>query len=170
MPMHKYHARVQETAVNIPKPKNNTIGIIAGYVIVAVILICLYQKPAEPEVVVVVKEEPEEIVVLNPVPSSITLSEPLWLNAPEDIMAEQMEDMQVRFRIKNHNTYPVTGITVEFTFYDLEDVDLGEARVITFDDVLQANEEKSYPEYTVGSYPRDTITVKSEVLSVSAHQ
>ena len=169
--MQKYHAQVQDSAVNIPKPKNNTIGIIVGYAIVVVILAYLYEKPAEPEAVVIVqKEEPKEIVVLNPVPASITLSEPLWLNAPEDIMLEQTEDMLVRFRMKNHNTYPVTGIRVEFTFFDLEGVDLGEAKVIAFDDVIEANEDKSYDEYNLGIYPRDTITVRSKVLSVSPHQ
>lgn len=169
--MHKYHAQVQDTVVNIPKPKDNTIGIIVGYAIVVVLLVCLYQKPAKPEPVVVAqKEEPKEIVVLNPVPASIALSEPLWMNAPEDIMTEELEDMQLRFRIKNHNTYPVTGIAVEFTFFGLEGDNLGEAKTITFDDVIEANDEKRYDEYNVGSYPRDTVTVKSRVLSVSPHQ
>jgi hypothetical protein len=80
----------------------------------------------------------------------------------------EVEDMVVKFKMTNHNTYPVTGITVRFSFYDISGVDLKGAQEITFDDIIEASGEISLDDIVVGQYPIETIKVKGEVLSVAA--
>jgi hypothetical protein len=80
----------------------------------------------------------------------------------------EVEDMVVKFKMTNHNTYPVTGITVRFSFYDISGVDLEGAQEITFDDIIEASGEISLDDIVVGQYPIETIKVKGEVLSVAA--
>lgn len=170
--MRKYHARVSGTEVKIPKPKDNTIGIIVGYVILAAILAyVIYDTPAEQEVVVEKKEKPEKKVVIpKPVAESIVVSEPLWLNAPESIEMDVIEDMRVKFKLRNHNPYPVTAITLEFSFFDIDDNQLGEPRKVTFEDTIKASSEISFDDYTLGEYPAETMKIVGKALSVSAAQ
>ena len=172
--MHRYNAQVADGAVSIPKQKNNTIAIIVSFVVLAVTMayVLLYD-PAEPEVDVVapkVVEAPEEKIVLKPVADSIVLTAPLWMNPPEDINMVEVEDMRVKFKMTNHNTYPVTGITVRFSFCDISGVDLKGAQKITFDDVIEASAEINFEDVDVGEYPSETIRVKGKVVSVVAAQ
>ncbi|NCF12924.1 MAG: hypothetical protein GWP68_06050 [Verrucomicrobiaceae bacterium] len=152
----------------MPKQKSNTIAIIVSFVLLAVIMAYVLYEPAEPEVVAPKVEAPKEKISLSPVAESIVLTEPLWMNPPEDINMVEVEDMVVKFKMTNHNTYPVTGITVRFSFYDISGVDLEGAQEITFDDIIEASGEISLDDIVVGQYPIETIKVKGEVLSVAA--
>ena len=168
--MHRYNAQVAGGGASMPKQKSNTIAIIVSFVLLAVIMAYVLYEPAEPELVVVAPkvEEPKEKISLSPVADSIVLTEPLWMNPPEDINMVEVEDMVVKFKMTNHNTYPVTGITVRFSFYDISGVDLKGAQEITFDDIIEASGEISLDDIVVGQYPIETIKVKGEVLSVAA--
>ncbi|MGB2186777.1 MAG: hypothetical protein ACPH5P_08900 [Akkermansiaceae bacterium] len=166
--MRKYHAQV-----NIPKPKNNTIGIIVSYVMLAAILAyVVYDTPAEKEAEVVVEKKaaPEKKIIPKPVAASIVVSAPLWLNAPESIDMEVVEDMRVKFKVANHNAYPVTGVKVEFSFLDIEDAKVGETLQMTLEDVIEANGEISFDDFTLGQYPAETISIAAKVLAVTAAQ
>ena len=167
--MHRYNAQVAGGGASMPKQKSNTIAIIVSFVLLAVIMAYVLYEPAEPDRVVAPKvEEPKEKIFLSPVADSIVLTEPLWMNPPEDINMVEVEDMVVKFKMTNHNTYPVTGITVRFSFYDISGVDLKGAQEITFDDIIEASGEISLDDIVVGQYPIETIKVKGEVLSVAA--
>ena len=169
--MRAYHANVAANAPLIPKKKDNMIAMIVSYVLLAAIIVYVNYdggEPAESVVVVPKVEEPEEKVVLNPVVGSIVLSEPLWLNPPEDINMSVMEEMRVKLQITNHNAYPVTGIKVKFSFYDLTDVDLQGGQEVMFDEVIEASGKINCDDLVVGEYPIDTISIKAEVLAVSA--
>lgn len=166
--MHRYNAQVAGGGVSMPKQKSNTIAIIVSFVLLAVIMAYVLYEPAEPEVVAPKVEAPKEKISLSPVAESIVLTEPLWMNPPEDINMVEVEDMVVKFKMTNHNTYPVTGITVRFSFYDISGVDLKGAQEITFDDIIEASGEISLDDIVVGQYPIETIKVKGEVLSVAA--
>jgi hypothetical protein len=166
--MHRYNAQVAGGGASMPKQKSNTIAIIVSFVLLAVIMAYVLYEPAEPEVVAPKVEAPKEKISLSPVAESIVLTEPLWMNPPEDINMVEVEDMVVKFKMTNHNTYPVTGITVRFSFYDISGVDLEGAQEITFDDIIEASGEISLDDIVVGQYPIETIKVKGEVLSVAA--
>ena len=166
--MHRYNAQVAGGAVSIPKQKNNTIAIIVSFVLLAVTMAYVLYEPAEPEVVAPKVEKPEEKIVLKPVAGSIVMTDPLWLNPPEDINMVEVEDMVVKFKMTNHNAYPVTGITVRFSFCDISGVDLKGAQKITFDDVIEASAEINFEDVVVGEYPSETIRVKGKVVSVAA--
>lgn len=166
--MHRYNAQVAGGGASMPKQKSNTIAIIVSFVLLAVIMAYVLYEPAEPEVVAPKVEAPKEKIFLSPVADSIVLTEPLWMNPPEDINMVEVEDMVVKFKMTNHNTYPVTGITVRFSFYDISGVDLKGAQEITFDDIIEASGEISLDDIVVGQYPIETIKVKGEVLSVAA--
>ena len=169
--MHRYNAQVAGGAVSIPKQKSNTIAIIVSFVLLAVIMTFVLYDSAEPEVVVVapkVVEAPEKKIFLSPVADSIVLTAPLWMNPPEDINMVEVEDMVVKFKMTNHNAYPVTGITVRFSFHDISDVYLKGAREITFDDIIEASGEVAFEDLVLGQYPSETIRVKGEVVSVAA--
>lgn len=166
--MHRYDAQVAGGGASMPKQKSNTIAIIVSFVLLAVIMAYVLYEPAEPEVVAPKVEAPKEKIFLSPVADSIVLTEPLWMNPPEDINMVEVEDMVVKFKMTNHNTYPVTGITVRFSFYDISGVDLKGAQEITFDDIIEASGEISFDDIVVGQYPIETIKVKGEVLSVAA--
>jgi len=166
--MHRYDAQVAGGGASMPKQKSNTIAIIVSFVLLAVIMAYVLYEPAEPEVVAPKVEAPKEKIFLSPVADSIVLTEPLWMNPPEDINMVEVEDMVVKFKMTNHNTYPVTGITVRFSFYDISGVDLKGAQEITFDDIIEASGEISLDDIVVGQYPIETIKVKGEVLSVAA--
>lgn len=166
--MHRYDAQVAGGGASMPKQKSNTIAIIVSFVLLAVIMAYVLYEPAEPEVVAPKVEAPKEKISLSPVAESIVLTEPLWMNPPEDINMVEVEDMVVKFKMTNHNTYPVTGITVRFSFYDISGVDLEGAQEITFDDIIEASGEISLDDIVVGQYPIETIKVKGEVLSVAA--
>lgn len=170
--MRKYHARVSGTEVKIPKPKNNTIGIIVSYVMLAAILAyVIYDTPAEQEVVVEKKKAPEKKVVIpKPVAESIVMSQPLWLNAPESVEMDIIEEMRVKFKLSNHNAYPVTAITLEFSFLDIDEKKVGETRRVTLEDVIGASDEMSFDDYTLGEYPAETMSIEGKVLAVSAAQ
>jgi len=169
--MHRYNAQVAGGPPSMPKQKNNTIAIIVSFVVLAVTMAYVLYDPAEPEVVAAPKvEKPEEKIVLKPVADSIVLTAPLWMNPPEDINMVEVEDMRVKFKMTNHNTYPVTGITVRFSFCDISGVDLKGAQKITFDDVIEASAEINFEDVVVGEYPIETIRVKGEVVSVVAAQ
>ena len=154
----------------MPKQKSNTIAIIVSFVLLAVIMAYVLYEPAEPELVVVAPkvEKPEEKIVLKPVAGSIVMTDPLWFNPPEDINMVAVEDMVVKFKMTNHNAYPVTGITVRFSFCDISGVDLKGAQKITFDDVIEASAEINFEDVVVGEYPSETIRVKGKVVSVAA--
>jgi hypothetical protein len=115
-----------------------------------------------------VVEAPEKKIFLSPVADSIVLTAPLWMNPPEDINMVEVEDMVVKFKMTNHNAYPVTGITVRFSFHDISDVYLKGAREITFDDIIEASGEITFEDFVLGQYPSETIRVKGEVVSVAA--
>jgi hypothetical protein len=166
--MHRYNAQVAGGGASMPKQKSNTIAIIVSFVLLAVIMAYVLYEPAEPEVVAPKVEAPKEKISLSPVAESIVLTEPLWMNPPEDINMVEVEDMVVKFKMTNHNTYPVTGITVRFSFYDISGVDLEGAQEITFDDIIEASGEISLDDIVVGQYPIETIKVKGEVVSVAA--
>jgi hypothetical protein len=166
--MHRYNAQVAGGGASMPKQKSNTIAIIVSFVLLAVIMAYVLYEPAEPEVVAPKVEAPKEKISLSPVAESIVLTEPLWMNPPEDINMVEVEDMVVKFKMTNHNTYPVTGITVRFSFYDISGVDLKGAQEITFDDIIEASGEISLDDIVVGQYPIETIKVKGEVVSVAA--
>ena len=166
--MHRYNAQVAGGAVSIPKQKSNTIAIIVSFVLLAVIMAYVLYEPAEPEVVAPKVEAPEKKIFLSPVADSIVLSDPLWMNPPEDINMVEVEDMVVKFKMTNHNAYPVTGITVRFSFYDISDVYLKGAQEITFDDVIEASGEITFEDLVLGQYPSETIRVKGEVVSIAA--
>lgn len=166
--MHRYDAQVAGGGASMPKQKSNTIAIIVSFVLLAVIMAYVLYEPAEPEVVAPKVEAPKEKIFLSPVADSIVLTEPLWMNPSEDINMVEVEDMVVKFKMTNHNTYPVTGITVRFSFYDISGVDLKGAQEITFDDIIEASGEISFDDIVVGQYPIETIKVKGEVLSVAA--
>ena len=166
--MHRYYAQVAGGGASMPKQKSNTIAIIVSFGLLAVIMAYVLYEPAEPEVVAPKVEAPKEKIFLSPVADSIVLTEPLWMNPPEDINMVEVEDMVVKFKMTNHNTYPVTGITVRFSFYDISGVDLKGAQEITFDDIIEASGEISLDDIVVGQYPIETIKVKGEVLSVAA--
>lgn len=166
--MHRYNAQVAGGGASMPKQKSNTIAIIVSFVLLAVIMAYVLYEPAESEVVAPKVEAPKEKISLSPVAESIVLTEPLWMNPPEDINMVEVEDMVVKFKMTNHNTYPVTGITVRFSFYDISGVDLKGAQEITFDDIIEASGEISLDDIVVGQYPIETIKVKGEVVSVAA--
>lgn len=155
----------------MPKRKDNTIAIIVSYALLAVVLAYVIYggaEPAKPVVVVPKVEEPVEKIIYTPVTGSIVISEPLWINPPEDINMSVMEEMRVKLQITNHNAYPVTGIKVRFSFYDLTDTDLQGALEITFDEIIDASGEIAIEDLVVGEYPSDTISIKTEVVAVSA--
>ena len=171
--MRKYYAQMPGTQVNIPKPKNNTIGIIVSYVMLAAILAyVVYDTPAEKEAEVVVEKKaaPEKKIIPKPVAASIVVSAPLWLNAPESIDMEVVEDMRVKFKVANHNAYPVTGVKVEFSFLDIEDARVGDTLQMTLEGVIEANGEMSFDDFTLGQYPAETISIAAKVLAVTAAQ
>lgn len=161
---------VNGQAIAAPPKKDNMIAIIVSYVVLAVILAYVISgedKPVQEVVVAPKVEEPVEKVVLNPVAASIVLSEPLWLNPPEDINMAELEEMRVKFQMTNHNTYPVTEVVVKFSFYDILDNDLQGAIEKTFDDVIEASGNINVNDFVLGEYPTETISVKAEVLAVS---
>ena len=167
--MNRYNAQVAGGAVSIPKQKSNTIAIIVSFVLLAVTMAFVLYEPAEPaEVAAPEVEAPEKKIFLSPVVDSIVLTNPLWMNPPEDINMIEVEDMVVKFKMTNHNAYPVRGITVRFSFYDISDVDLKGAQEVTFDDVIEASGEVAFDDLVVGQYPSETISVKGEVVSVAA--
>ena len=167
--MNRYNAQVAGGAVSIPKQKSNTIAIIVSFVLLAVTMAFVLYEPAEPaEVAAPEVEAPEKKIFLSPVVDSIVLTAPLWLNPPEDINMVEVEDMVVKFKMTNHNAYPVTGITVRFSFHDISDVYLKGAREITFDDIIEASGEITFEDFVLGQYPSETISVKGEVVSVAA--
>ncbi|MGB2403278.1 MAG: hypothetical protein ACPIA7_07685 [Akkermansiaceae bacterium] len=158
-------------AVAAPKKKDNTIAIIVSYVVLGLIMAYVIFDQDEPvaEVVIVPKiEKPAEKVVLNPVAASIVLSEPLWVNPPEDMTMSELEEMMVKFQMTNHNAYPVTEVKVKFSFYDILDNNLPGAVEKTVDEVIEASGEITVDDFVLGEYPRDTISIKAEVLAVSA--
>lgn len=164
-------------AVSIPKNKDNTIAIIVSYALLACLMAYVMFGGDEPPKPVVVApkveendEEPAPKIVLTPVASSIVASEPLWINPPEDVNMDVTEEMKVKLLLTNHNSYPVTGIIVRFTFHDLLDNDLQGALEKTFDEVIDASGQMSLTDVVLGEYPTDTMSVKAEVLAVSAAQ
>ncbi len=164
-------------AVSIPQKKDNTIAIIVSYALLACLMAYVMfggDEPPKPVVVAPKVEindvEPEPKIVLNPVPSSIVASEPLWINPPEDVNMDVTEEMKVKLLLTNHNSYPVTGIIVRFTFHDLLDNELQGALEKTFDEIVDASGQLSFADVVLGEYPTDTMSVKAEVLAVSAAQ
>ena len=162
---------VASGVVSAPKNKDNTIAIIVSYVVLAVIMSYVIFGGEEPvkEVVVAPKvEKPKEKIVLLPFAGSIVASEPLWINPPEEMNTSELEEMRVRFQMTNHNAYPVTGITVKFTFYDHVGIELPGAIEKTFDQVVEASDKINFDDLVLGEYPTEVISIKAEVLAVSA--
>ena len=80
----------------------------------------------------------------------------------------ELEEMMVKFQMTNHNAYPVTKVKVKFSFYDILDNNLPGAVEKTVDEVIEASGDITVDDFVLGEYPKDTISIKAEVLAVSA--
>ena len=114
------------------------------------------KQKAIPEVKEPIQKAPE-----LPSLGSIEISQVIWAN-PDEI-----EMMKVKFKLTNNNLYPVSEIEVEFKYYDVLGVLLEGGKIKTVSDIIAAGEEKEYDAFELGSYPKDTVKVTGEVVSVS---
>lgn len=94
-------------------------------------------------------------------PSSIKLTDLLWLNADEN------DNMRIRFELTNSNPYPVSGISVVFKLYDVTGVELESNKTKKFPGVIKAGERKLYDDITLGDFHQDTTKVTGAVVTVS---
>jgi len=93
--------------------------------------------------------------------SLIDVSDPLWLNADE------YDAMKVKFSLTNNHNFPVSSVAVMFKFYDITGKELAAGKVKSFSDTFDAGEVKEFDQFNLGEYPKDTIKVVGEVVSVS---
>ena len=114
------------------------------------------KQKAMPEAKATIQEAPAA-----PDPSSIGISPIVWMNP------DQLDNMRVKFKLTNHNLYPVSKVEIEFKYYDVLGELIEGSQTKGFPDVIAAVEEKEYHDFVLGGYPEDTTKVMGEVLSVS---
>ena len=114
------------------------------------------KQKAMPEAKATIQEAPAA-----PDPGSIGISPIVWMNP------DQLDNMRVKFKLINHNLYPVSKVEIEFKYYDVLGELIEGSQTKGFPDVIAAGEEKEYDDFELGDYPEDTIKVIGEVLSVS---
>jgi len=93
--------------------------------------------------------------------SLITLSDVMWLNADEQ------DAMKIKFSVTNNHDFPISGVVVEFKFYDIAGKKLADDKLKSFSESLNAGEVKKFDQFNLGKYPKDTMKVVGEVVSVS---
>jgi hypothetical protein len=97
----------------------------------------------------------------KPEASMMAVSDILWLNADE------YDVMKIKFNVTNNHDFMVSNIAVMFKFYDVTGKKLAEEKVESFSHPLDAGEVKRFDQFDLGKYPKDTMKVVGEVVSVS---
>ena len=93
--------------------------------------------------------------------SLMTMSDVMWLNADEQ------DAMKVKFSVTNNHDFTISGVVVEFKFYDIRGKKLADEKLKSFSESLNAGEVKKFDQFNLGKYPKDTMKVVGEVVSVS---